>query len=106
MSFEHPWRWSCDTCPRVVEVRDRGLPRGWTWVSAGEKHGVDQTTHCCVTCTAAEIELAKAEKRAPVVHRPRDSYATDEPIEVVSPDPPTGQSAGRVPPCRSTAAGR
>lgn len=106
MSFERPWRWRCDTCPRVVEVLDRGLPRGWTWVSAGERDGADATTHCCVTCTTAEIELAKAEKRAPVVHCPRDSYATDEPIEVVSPDALPAESAGRVRPCRSTAVGR
>ncbi len=83
MSFERPWRWRCDGCGRIVEVIDRGLPRNWTWVSAGERDGADTTTHRCATCTAAEVELAKAEKRASRCHRPRDSYAADEPVEVV-----------------------
>lgn len=85
MSFERPWRWTCDVeeCGRVVEVRGYGLPRGWFFVPAGFGDGGQS-----FTCGPGPRGKA-----------PRDSYASDEPVEVI---PPIGETGGRVPPCRST----
>ncbi len=88
---EVSWEWICDGCGRAVEVRDRGFPRGWTFVPAGHKGGVDVVTHRCATCSPAE-------ERA---QRPRDSYAEDTPVDVRGPTIAIAPAGGRVATCPS-----
>lgn len=93
MSFARIWRWTCDGCQRAVEVHGSGLPKGWFYVPGGiNESGHNVTTHRCAACG-----------RGPRGKPPRDSYASDEPVEVIQPSSETG---GRVPPCRSTVDGR
>jgi len=91
MSWDRIWRWTCDRCGRVVEVRDRGFPKGWTFVPAGNKDGVDVVTHRCAECSPTEEKA----------HRPRDSYAVDKPVEVQGPTLAFVDGGGRVAACPS-----
>lgn len=92
MSVERVWRWRCDACGRVIELVGYGMPRGWYFAPVRiEATGQSVTAHRCAGCGPGQNGK-----------RPSDSYASEEPREVV---PPSSETGGRVPPCRSTDAG-